>query len=261
MTVAEKPRKLDLDQLRAREAELVEKVDVTRSRLDEYPAKIAEENRELVYAGKRPLTQLNSPLQKLRDAERKDATTLTTLGGELSAIRSVIAEESERLALEATAEARAALEVLHVKEEAAWQRGGELLGELAGAWNSLVEIVEEESQVATSNRLEAPGILAVEPVPSTFKAFLSLLHVAATDPAVHAEPHVQELSETGIFGRRDEQGNALPGAYYDTRPVGTQTTEVRRKLDEHDRLFHLIPDLRGIVARLTPSGRIPTITE
>jgi hypothetical protein len=77
---------------------------------------------------------------------------------------------------------------------------------------------------------------------------------------VHAAPHVQELTETGIFGRRDEQGNALPGAYIDTRPVGTQTTEVRRRLDEHDRLFHLIPALGNIVRALQLSGRIPTIT-
>jgi len=77
---------------------------------------------------------------------------------------------------------------------------------------------------------------------------------------VHAEPHVQELTETGIFGRRDEQGNALPGAYYDTRPDGTETTEVRHRLDEHDRLFHLIPVLGGVVRKLQLSGRIPTIT-
>jgi hypothetical protein len=98
-------------------------------------------------------------------------------------------------------------------------------------------------------------------VPSTFRAFLLLLHTAATDPAVHAAPHVQELTETGIFGRRDERGNALPGAYFDTRPAGTQTTIVRRKLDHGDRLFHLIPALGGIVRRLQLSSKIPSISE
>ena len=75
---------------------------------------------------------------------------------------------------------------MHVKEEKVYRRAGELLSELTVVWNELVEIVEEESQVATSSRLEAPGILAVEPVPADFTAFVSLLRVAATDPAVHA---------------------------------------------------------------------------
>jgi hypothetical protein len=109
---------------------------------------------------------------------------------------------------------------MHVKEEKAYQRAGELLSDLAAVWNELVEIVEEESQVATANRLDSPGILAVEPVPADFKAFLSLLRVAATDPAVHAAPHVQELTETGIFGRRDSDGNALPGARSLERAAG-----------------------------------------
>ena len=60
----------------------------------------------------------------------------------------------------------------------------ELFGELAGVWNELVEIVEEESQVATANRLEAPGILAVEPMPSTFRTFLLLSRpLSARDPS------------------------------------------------------------------------------
>jgi hypothetical protein len=162
-----------------------------------------------VYAGKaRPGGELGGSVRTLTDKERKDATALVGLEGDLSATRSVIAEESERLALEATAEARAALEVLHTKEEAVWSRAGELIGQLAMTWNSLVEVVEEESQVAAASGLDS-HIPAVEPVPSDFKAFLSLLSVAATDPAVHAAPHVQELTETGIFGRRDENGNAL----------------------------------------------------
>jgi hypothetical protein len=139
---------------------------------------------------------------------------------------------------------------LHVKEETVWQRAGELFGDLAGVWNDLVEIVEEESRIATANRLEAPGILVVEPVPSTFKAFLLLLYVAATDATVHAPPHVQELTETGNYG-----------GVYETRPAATKTTEVRRRLDHADRLHSLIPDLRSVVHKLQLSGRIPTIAE
>jgi hypothetical protein len=65
---------------------------------------------------------------------------------------------------------------------------------------------------------------------------------------------VIELTETGIYG------NGHGGASYETRPAGIQTTEVRRKLDHADRLFHLIPALGGVVRALQLSGRIPTIT-
>jgi hypothetical protein len=98
------------------------------------------------------------------------------------------------------------------------------------------------------NRIEA-GILAVEPVPPTFKSFLDLLHVAATDPAVRAEPHVQAMTETGNYD-----------GVYKTRPAGLVTTEVRRRLDAHDRLFHLIKPLGDVVLKLQLSARIPTIT-
>jgi hypothetical protein len=136
-----------------------------------------------------------------------------------------------------------------------YRRAGILIEDLAGSWNELVEILEEASQLAAANRLEAPGILAVEPVPSTFKSWLNLLLVAATDPAVHAPPHVQAMTETGIYG--DRHG----GASYETRPAGTQTIEVRRRLDAHDRLIHLLPDLRDIVRSLNLSGKIPTVSE
>jgi hypothetical protein len=261
MSIATKT-KVDLAQLRVREAELAERVEDTRERLSRYSGLIAQARREAVYAGKaRPGGELTGPVESLRKKERQDASALPGLEGDLSAVRSVIAEESARLAEAETAEARKRLAELHEQEEGIYQRAGEFFASLADLWNELVEILEEESQVATANRLEAPGILAVEPVPPDFKSFLSLLRVAATDPAVHAAPHVQELTETGIFGRRDEHGNALPGAaYYDTGPVGVQTVEVRRRLDEHDRLFHLIPALGNIVRALQLSGRIPTIT-
>jgi hypothetical protein len=256
--IAERPK---LDVLRAKEAELAIEVDAARARIAAYPEQLHEARSRAIYAkpNVRPGAELNSEVAKLNAKEKKDLDGLRALEADLSACRGVIAIEAQRVTEEATAEARAQLEQMHVKEEKTYQRAGELLGDLAAVWNELVEIVEEEAQVATSNRLDSPGILAVEPVPSTFKAFLLLLHTAATDPAVHAAPHVQELTETGIFGRRDEHGNALPGAYFDTRPAGTKTTIVRRKLDEHDRLFHLIPALGSIVRKLQLSGRVPTI--
>jgi hypothetical protein len=254
MSTVTKPR-VDLAQLRVREADLAERVEATRNRLNEYSGLIAQARREAVYAGKaRPGGELTGPVETLRKKERQDASALPGLEGDLSAVRSVIEEESARLALEKTAEARATLQKLHKQEESVYQRAGILIEDLAGVWNELVEILEEASQVATANRIEAPGVLAVEPVPSTFSAFLSLLRVAATDPEVRAEPHVIALTETGIYG------NGHGGASYETRPVATQTTEVRRRLDEHDRLFHLIPALGNIVRALQLSGRIPTIT-
>jgi hypothetical protein len=243
--------KVDLDQLRVREAELAEQVEATRGRLSEYSTLIAEARREAVYAGKaRPGGELGGAVRTLIDKDRKDATALIGLEGDLSAVRSVIAEEAARQAEEATASARAQLAEFHVKEEAIYQRGGEAFAALASIWNELMEIAEEESRVAAANGLEPPGILSVEPVPSTFKSFLDLLYVAATDPTVHAPPHVQELTETGNYG-----------GVYETRPAGTKTTEVRRRLDHGDRLHGLIPDLRGIVQRLSLSGNIPTISE
>jgi hypothetical protein len=239
-----------LEILRAKEVELTAEKDAVRERLASYPAKIAAEREQAWYSkpSKRPLTQLNSPLQKLIDADAKDAKILAGLEADLSAMRSVIAEEDLRVREQETAEARAQLELLHDKEEAVYQRGGEALAALASVWNELVEILEEASQLAAANRLEA-GILAVEPVPPTFKSWLNLLLVAATDPDVRAEPVVREETETGNFG-----------GVYETRPVGLVTTEVRRRLDARDRLFHLIKPLGDVVLKPQLSGRIPTIT-
>jgi hypothetical protein len=249
MTVATE-MKVDLDQLRAREGELVEKVEAKRTSLDEYPAKIAEENRNLVYAGKRPLTQLNSPLQKLLDAQKKDATTLTTLEGELSAVRSVIEVEAIRQSEEETAEARVQIAEMHVKEEAIWKQASEAFAEMASVWNKYVSQAEESSKFAHENGLDPSTALAVVPAPLSFRSWLLLLHVASTDPTVHAPPHVQEMFETGNYNGR-----------YETHPAPAKVTEVRRKLDHGDRLFHLIKPLGGVVRALNLSGRIPTITE
>jgi hypothetical protein len=106
MSTATKP-KVDLDQLRAREAELAIRVEDTRNRLNEYSGLIAQARREAVYAGKaRPGGELTGPVESLRKKERQDASALPGLEGDLSAVRSVIAEESARLASEETAEAR-----------------------------------------------------------------------------------------------------------------------------------------------------------
>jgi hypothetical protein len=154
MSTARKP-KVDLAQLRAREAELAERVEATRTRLNEYSGLIAQARREAVYAGKaRSGGELTGPVEMLRKKERQDASALPGLEGDLSAVRSVIAEES-----------------------------------------------------------------------------------------------VQAMTETGNYD-----------GVYETRPAGLVTTEVRRRLDAHDRLFHLIKPLGDVVLKLQLSGRIPTIT-
>jgi hypothetical protein len=252
--------KVDLDQLRKRETELAEQVEATRGRLSEYSTLIAEARREAVYAGKaRPGGELGGAVRALIDKDRKDATALIGLEGDLSAVRSVIAEEAARQAEQETAEARAQLALSHEQEEAIWAAAGKLLGELASTWNKYVELAEQEDKLANASGI-ATGILAVEPAPLSFRSWLLLLHVAATDQEVRAEPHTEQLVDSGVYGRRDEHGNDIGGAVYDTRTVGTRTLETRRRLDERDVLYRVVPDLRSIVRKLTLSGRVPKFT-
>jgi hypothetical protein len=252
MSITTKP-KVNLEQLRARETELAQRVEDTRERLSQYSWLIAEARREAVYAGKaRPGGELTGPVETLRKKERQDAAALPGLEGDLSAVRSVIEEESTRLALEKTAEVRKQLAELHEQEEAAWTKAGEVVAQLANHWNAYVDLVERESKLAQESGLDGSEALAVTPAPLSFKAWLLLLHRVATDPEVRAEPHVIAMTETGIYG------NGHGGASYETRPAGTQTTEVRRRLDHADRLHRLIPDLRSVIHALSLSGRIPT---
>jgi hypothetical protein len=87
-----------------------------------------------------------------------------------------------------------------------------------------------------------------------------LLHSAATDADVRSEPHTEQLVDSGIYGRRDSDGNDLGGAIYDTKVVGSRTIETRRRLDERDVLYYVVPDLRSVVRRLSLSGRVPKFT-
>ena len=159
---------------------------------------------------------------------------------------------------EATAEARAQLEQMHVREEKVWQRAGELFGELAATWNDYIAVAEESDKRAGESGIGA-SILAVEPAPLSFRSFLLLLHTAATNEEVRAPAHEQQLSDSGIFGRRDDQGRDIGGAVYDVRPAGTKTIETRRRLDERDVLYRVVPDLRSVVHKLQLSGRVRTI--
>jgi hypothetical protein len=75
---------------------------------------------------------------------------------------------------------------------------GELFGELAATWNDYIAVAEESDKLAGESGIAA-GILAVEPAPMSFRSFLLLLHTAATDESVRAEPFEEQLSDIGVF--------------------------------------------------------------
>jgi hypothetical protein len=165
----------------------------------------------------------------LIDADAKDAAALAGLNADLSAVRNLIAQEDAKVREQETAEARAKLEQLHKQEEGAWTKAGEVFAELVGVWNELVEIIETEDRFVQANKLEGTDVLAVEPTPASFRAFLLLLLSAATDADVRSEPHTEQLVDSGVYGRRDSDGNDIGGSVYDTRIVGTRTRETRRR--------------------------------
>ena len=256
MTVATTER-TRLEALREKEIELAAEVDVVRNRLADYPAAIAVEREQswLSNQKNRPLAKLNSPLQKLIDSEKGDVAKLNGLQADLSAVRNVIAQEDVRVREAETASARAQLSKLHDQEEAVWKEAGELFGQLCSEWNKYVDLAKEEDRFASTNGLDSSTALAVVPAPLSFRSFLLLLHRAATDPEVRAQPFEEQLIDAGTF--RTDHG----GVVYDVRPGGTRQVEVRRKLDYAHRLHDLIPDLRNVVHKLQLSGRISTIAE
>jgi hypothetical protein len=232
-----------LESLRAKEAELAIEVDAARARISEYPALLHDARSRAVYAkpNVRPGKELDGEVAKITTRERKDLAALNGLEGDLSAVRSVLAIEAQRESERVADAARKQLAERHELEESAWTKAGSVFAELADAWEQYVTIAEESISYASSNGLNASDALAVIPAPASFKEFVALLLKASTDAEVHAEPFTEQLIDSGVF--RTEHG----GAVYDVRPAGTRTTEVRRRLDERDRLFHLVPDLRPVV--------------
>jgi hypothetical protein len=251
-TTTERSTKLEL--LRARETELAITVDEARSRIAEYPALLHDARSRAIYAkpNVRPGAELNSEVSKLNAKERKDVDGLRALEADLSACRGVIATEAARVHEEETAGARKALELLHEQEKGIWIKAGTLLGELATTWNAYVEQVEQSHQVTSANDLEGSDALAVSPGPNSFREFLDLLLTAATDETVRSEPYTEQLVDSGVYGRRGSNGEDLGGAVYDTKVVGTRTVDTRRRLDERDVLYRVVPDLRSVVH--TPKG-------
>jgi hypothetical protein len=235
--------------LRAKEAELAIAVDEAIARVAAYPEQLHEARSRAIYArpNVRPGAELNGEVAKITAKERKDVASLNGLQGDLSAVRSLIVTEAARVHEEETAEARKQLKLLHEQEASVWANAGGLLGELATAWNSYVEHIEQSHQVASANGLESSDARAVIPGPATFEEFISLLLAASTDEDVRSEPYTEQLVDSGIYGRRGSDGEDLGGAVYDTKVVGTRTVDTRRRLDERDVLYRVVPDLRHVV--------------
>jgi hypothetical protein len=166
---------------------------------------------------------------------------------DLSACRGLVQQESDRVHEQETAEARKQLEILHEQEKDVWAKAGGLLADLATAWNAYVEHVEPAHRLARVNGLEGSDALAVSPGPNSFREFLDLLLTAATDETVRSEPYTEQLVDSGVYGRRGSNGEDLGGAVYDTKVVGTRTVDTRRRLDERDVLYRVVPDLRSVV--------------
>jgi hypothetical protein len=118
------------------------------------------------------------------------------------------------------------------------------------ATRARIQCLEQAHKFARDNGLESADARAVIPGPSSFREFLELLLTAATDETVRSEPHTEQLVDSGIYGRRDENGGDIGGATYDTRIIGSRTLETRRRLDQRDILFRAVPDLRSIVLAL-----------
>ncbi len=235
MTVATKP-KLDLDHLRNREAELAEQVEATRGRLSQYSSLIAEARREAVYAGKaRPGGELGGSVRTLTDKEKKDATALIGLEGDLSATRSVIAEEVARLAEGELLEIREQDKRERDRQAELLRQAGAKFAELVGIFNELVEAVEEHDRSRTAAKHALPANLAayldaegqallLSPMPVTFAAFLRMLSDAMLDP-----------------NRRGYREGPRAGGI---------------RLDDREALVELTPDLRETVRRPELGGQI-----
>jgi hypothetical protein len=241
-----------LELLQAREAELAIAVEEARARIAAYPDQLHEARSRAIYAkpNVRPGAELNSEVSKLNAKEKKDLDGLRSLEADLAACRGLVQQEDLRVREQESAEARAKLAKLYDQEREIWSNAGKLLGELAGIWNVYVEQVEQSHRLVSVNRLENSDALAVTPGPGSFRAFLDLLLTAATSEEVRAAPVTEQIVDSGIYGNRDANGGVLPGAYYDTRHMGTRQVEVRRRLDKRDALFNAVPDLRRVVRKL-----------
>lgn len=238
-----------LDALRAKEAELALAVDEARARITLYPEQLHEARSRAIYAkpNVRPGAELNGEVAKITAREKKEVAALTGLEGDLSAVRSVLAIESQRESERTADAARKQIASRHELEESSWAQAGRIFADLANAWDQYLTIREESISYASSNGLDAADALAVTPAPATFREFIALLLAGSTDEEARSQPHVEELVDSGIYGRRGSNGEDLGGAVYDTRVIGTRTVETRRRLDERDILFRVIPDLRSVV--------------
>jgi hypothetical protein len=230
----------DLERLRQQEAELVTLHEQVTARLRSYP-EIREERERSIFVGRRPLETKGSPLAKLLADDRKDAEVVRHIEADLSAVRSVIEREDVRVREQKVAEARELLEQSHEKAEQAWKRAGGKFAELVKIWNEIIELDEEAARIARAGGIQGQGIAAVEPTPETFGDLLGLLVDVCLDPTGQRRTpdYEEQLVDSGPV--RTETGELV----HRIRRAGTRLVQVCRPADHRDRLFHLLPNLRG----------------
>jgi predicted RNase H-like nuclease (RuvC/YqgF family) len=119
-TVTVTTQKSKLEMLTEQETRLSGEVEAARARIAEYPALLHDARSRAVYSKPniRPGAELNGEVAKLTAKEKKDVASLQSLEQDLSAIRSVLAIEAQRVSEEATAKASRQLAELHEQEEA-----------------------------------------------------------------------------------------------------------------------------------------------
>ena len=221
----------NIESLREQETSMASELEAVKAWLAEQPEKQKEAREAAFYTkGKRPLALLNSPLQKLIDAEQKAVAKQHGLEADLAAVRSVLEAETQRRAEESLVEVREQDETFREQQTELVKEAGLVFASLVAIYGDLVECFEQHDQARDKVRRKLPpnlaelldaggSFLAVSPTPVTFASFLRMLREAATDSNYRA----------GVAG-----GGV--------------------RFDERDVLVRAVPDLRGKIRRAELSG-------
>jgi hypothetical protein len=227
--------------------------------------------------------KLGSPAQTARAEREKLERSLAGIEAGIAALRAeretAAREEAARYLVDRIEEARD----LQAKEREARLAAGKAFGQLAETWNKLAAVLSERNELAARVRherlLEAVGAeteaaarweqaagYVVEPVPTTFAAFLDeLLEAALRDrrdlEAERADIDAQNLrrrafSQNVRLGPDGEpvkppEGDSGPNPGRDLLPPLAYPAPVSKHEQE---LAEAVPDLRAAVAKAEISG-------
>jgi hypothetical protein len=237
MVTLAKPR-VNVAELREREASLAAQLEDVRGRVAAYPELIQEARVQTVYAGpKRPGGDLTGAVRKLSEKERKDVASLRELQGDLAAVRSVLEREAQREAEHALAHVRTQDEQYRAAQSDVLKRAGTAFVDLVRAWGEFCAQVEEHAQTRENAARSLPPNLSqhllaesapllLTPTPKTFEAFVRMMTDATLDP-----------NKRGY--REGVEGGGV-------------------RLDLRQALVGLTPDLRGQVRRAELPGNLTT---